>query len=215
MIQYGLSYYTAGSDSRQPQSGLQVRLVRPGGAWASGIPLTETNNTGYYECKIEDEADWGYYEVWDNRENPSGSFSGRTITIGKLDGRGLQDRAISSNHIEDGVVTGPKIATGAVESSHLQNGGISLLKLKYQISNQLQGVGNITLKTPPEITDDYATHNIPETYSSIPIILLTPKCDQLIWIEDVTLYGDQLTVKVGFGKSGSATDLKYDIVIFG
>lgn len=214
-MKYGLSYYTSAGDSRVPQSGLQVRLVRPGGDWATGLPLVEKETTGFYEIELKSETDWGYYEIWDNRDSPSGSFSGRTEIIGKLDARGLQNRCIYTNHIEDGAVTGPKIAAGAIENSHLQNGSISLLKVKYQISNQLQGTGTPSLKTPPEVSDDFATHEIPGTYSSIPIILLTPKCNEVFWIEDVTLYGEQLTIKVGFGKLGSATALKYDIVILG
>jgi hypothetical protein len=214
-MKYGLSYYTSAGDSRVPQSGLQVRLVRPGGDWATGLPLVEKETTGFYEIELESETDWGYYEIWDNRDSPSGSFSGRTEIIGKLDARGLQNRCIYTNHIEDGHVTGPKIAAGAIENSHLQNGSISLLKVKYQISNQLEGIGNISLKTPAEVTDDYATHDIPGAYSSIPIILLTPMCDQPLWIENVGLSGEQLTIKVGIGGTGTALALKYDIVILG
>jgi hypothetical protein len=35
----------------------------------------------------------------------------------------------------------------------------------------------------------------------------------MIWIEEVALSGSQLTIKVGFGESGPATDLRYEIVI--
>ncbi len=212
-MQYGLSYYTGEGGVRTPQSGLQVRLVRPGGEWDTGIDLIEKEQTGYYEVDIEDEADQGYYEIWDNRTSPAGSFSGRTVTIGQLDARGLQNRCIYTNHIDNSVITGQKIAAGAIDSSHLQKGSISILNLKYHISNQHQGVGHPSGKTPPEATDNSATHAIPGTYSSIPIVLLTPRCNKMIWIEEVALSSSQLTIKVGFGKSEPATDLRYEIVI--
>ncbi len=215
MIKYGLTYYTAGTSGREPQSGLQVRLVRPGGTWATGIELVEKAQTGFYECEIDDEADYGYYEVFDNRTDPNGSASGRTVTIGKLDGNGLQDRSVGARHIADGAVTAQKIAPGAIDSVRLEDGGISLTKVKYHVSTELNGIGSDTSQTPATESDAYAIHSIPSTYSSIPIILLTPKCDRLLWIESVMLTGDQLTVKVGIGKTGSATQLKYDIVIFG
>ena len=83
MFKYGISYYTVENGERKPESGVDVRLLRPGADWQTGIPLIETGDTGYYECFIEDEKDCGFYEIWDNRNDTNGSFSGKYCTIGK------------------------------------------------------------------------------------------------------------------------------------
>jgi hypothetical protein len=57
MFKYGISYYTVENGERKPESGVDVRLLRPGADWQTGIPLIETGDTGYYECFIEDEKD--------------------------------------------------------------------------------------------------------------------------------------------------------------
>jgi hypothetical protein len=119
MFKYGISYYTVENGERKPESGLDVRLLRPGGNWQTGIPLIETGDTGYYECFIEDEKDCGFYEIWDNRNDTNGSFSGKYCTIGKLDARGLQNRCIYGNHIEDGAVTASKIAQHSLPAHQL------------------------------------------------------------------------------------------------
>lgn len=214
-MQYGLSYYTGEGGVRTPQSGLQVRLVRPGGEWATGIALIEKEQTGYYEVDIEDEADQGYYEIWDNRTSPAGSFSGRTVTIGQLDARGLQDRCIYTNHIDNSVITGQKIAAGAIDSSHLQDGSISMVKMKYHVSDELEGVGNTSGQSPARVTDTIAQHKIDGGYSSIPIILLTPRCDKLLWVNSATLSAGVLTIDVGIGDTGNSNHIRYDIVILG
>lgn len=99
---------------------MDARLLRPGADWQSGLRLIETENSGYYECLIETEADCGFYEIWDNRGNPNGAVGGKTCTIGKLDARGLQNDCIYGNHILDGVVTGSKIANESIGTEHLQ-----------------------------------------------------------------------------------------------
>lgn len=38
-------------------------------------PLIETGKSGYYECLIKEEKDCGFYEIWDNRNDPNGIFS--------------------------------------------------------------------------------------------------------------------------------------------
>lgn len=216
MIKYGISYYTTGPNGREPLTGLQVRLLRPGQAWAEGIPLYEKETTGFYEGTIEDEVDQGFYEIHDNRENPAGSFSGRTVTVGKLDARGIQSRSIYTNHIEDGAILSTKIANGAIANNHLEDNSISLQKLRYTIENQSKGVGNSTGQTPAVPgSDKYASHAIDGSYSSIPIVLIAPKCDAPLWLESVTLSGDQLTVVVGFGSLDISAALRYDLVIFG
>ena len=53
MYRYGISYYTAEEDGRKPQSGLDVRLLRPGADWQTGIHLLRQGKSGYYECLIK------------------------------------------------------------------------------------------------------------------------------------------------------------------
>ena len=50
MFKYGISYYTMEEGARKPQSGVDVRLLRPGADWQNGLRLIETENSGYYEC---------------------------------------------------------------------------------------------------------------------------------------------------------------------
>lgn len=123
MYKFAIGYYTMEGTERKPQSGVDIRLLRPGQSWAEGKNLIETTpNSGYYEIGIEDEADCGFYEIWDNVGNTQGQFSGKTCTIGKIDARGLQNDCIFGNHILDGVVTGSKISNAAIGTEHLQNG---------------------------------------------------------------------------------------------
>ena len=129
MYKFAIGYYTMEGTARKPQSGVDIRLLRPGQSWVDGRHLIETTpNSGYYEIGIEDESDCGFYEIWDNVGNTQGQFSGKTCTIGKLDARGLQNNCIYGNHILDGVVTGSKIANEAIGTEHLQNGLLSLSK---------------------------------------------------------------------------------------
>lgn len=47
MFKYGISYYIMEEGARKPQSGVDVRLIRPGADWQSGLRLIETENSGY------------------------------------------------------------------------------------------------------------------------------------------------------------------------
>ncbi|MDP3115331.1 MAG: hypothetical protein Q8M98_11260, partial [Candidatus Cloacimonadaceae bacterium] len=154
MFKYGISYYIMEEGARKPQSGVDIRLIRPGADWQSGLKLNETENSGYYQYFIEHESDCGFYEVWDNRGNPNGSFSGKTCTIGKLDARGLQNDCIFGNHILDGVVTGSKIANGAISANHLDNSLFTLSKLQHELQDQDKGVGEQSQKTPANCHED-------------------------------------------------------------
>ncbi|HCM15785.1 MAG TPA: hypothetical protein DHW79_07560, partial [Candidatus Cloacimonas sp.] len=153
MFKYGISYYTVENGERKPESGVDVRLLRPGADWQTGIPLIETGDTGYYECFIEDEKDCGFYEIWDNPNDTNGSFSGKYCTIGKLDARGLQNRCIYGNHIEDGAVTASKIAQHSITANHLDNSTFNLTKLQHEIQNEYRGVGDITQSSPARLRD--------------------------------------------------------------
>lgn len=188
MFKYGISYYVMDDGARKPQSGVDVRLLRPRADWQSELRLIETENSGYYECLIETEADCGFYEIWDNRGNPNGAFSGKTCTIGKLDARGLQNDCIYGNHILDGVVTGSKIANGAVALNHLDTGiRLPLSKLMYELHNQNNGIGDTTQSSPANCHDDkYITNKLDKEYETIPHVILTNQCNCFLYINDIS-----------------------------
>lgn len=117
-------------------------------------PLIETGKSGYYECLIKEEKDCGFYEIWDNRNDPNGIFSDKYCTIGKLDARGLQDRCIYSNHIEDGAVTATKIAKESISAIHLDNSTFKLSKLQHEIQNEYRGTGDKTQQSPARTKED-------------------------------------------------------------
>lgn len=214
MYRYGISYYTAEEDGRKPQSGLDVRLLRPGADWQTGIPLIETGKSGYYECLIKEENDCGFYEIWDNRNDPNGSFSGKYCTIGKLDARGLQDRCIYSNHIEDGAVTESKIGVGAINLSHLSNVQFGADKLVYEQHNQDNGIGDMSLASPAVLgTDKYISHIFGKEYKEEPLVIFTNKCGCFMYVYSVSLTAGELTVNLAAGSIDDATDFIYDLVV--
>ena len=83
MYRYGLTYYQAGTEERIPVTGLDVRFVRPGGTWESGLRASELS-PGDYEVYIPNEAAAGYYHIWDTSSFNPGRFSGKTAIIGPL-----------------------------------------------------------------------------------------------------------------------------------
>jgi hypothetical protein len=213
MFKYGISYYTVENGERKPESGVDVRLLRPGADWQTGIPLIETGDTGYYECFIEDEKDCGFYEIWDNRNDPIGSFSGKYCTIGKLDARGLQNDCIYGNHILDGVVTGSKIANESIGTEHLQNGLLSLSKLQYETQDQDKGVGDNSQASPAKLSDDKViTHVLDKEYQELPHIILTNQCDAFLYIADAKIEGNLVTIMIGISQVYTATDPFYKLL---
>lgn len=215
MYKYGISYYKMELGERVSLSGVDVRLVRPGTEWVNGIKLTETETSGYYECFISNEEDCGYYEVWDDRGNPAGSFSGKTCTIGKLDARGLQNGCIHGNHIWDGVVTESKIANEAVFLNHLNNEfKLPLSKLVYELQDQDKGIGDSTLSSPANCKDDkYITHVLDKEYDKIPHVIITNKCNCFLYIKDIIQEGSQITVIIYIGHNFDADLAKYLLLI--
>lgn len=213
MYKYGISYYKLENGQRVPMSGVDIRLLSPGANWADGILLIETETSGYYECYI-DEEDCGYYEVWDNRGNPDGSFTGKTCIIGKLNARGLQNDCIYGNHILDGVITGSKIANEAISLHHLNTSAKRPLSiLQYEMQDQNQGVGNISHKTPADpLEDTIIMHNLSDVYNAVPHVTLSNQCNCFIYILDVYMEGDTVTVTLGIGHNYDATDIKYSIM---
>jgi hypothetical protein len=214
MYKFAIGYYTMEGTERKPQSGVDIRLLRPGQSWAEGNKLIETTpNSGYYEIGIEDEADCGFYEIWDNIGNTQGQFSGKTCTIGKLDARGLQNDCIYGNHILDGVVTGSKIANAAIGTEHLQSGLLSLTKLQYEIQDQDKGVGDNSQSSPAKLSDDKViTHVLDKEYQELPHIFLTNQCDAFFYIADAKIEGNLVTIMIGISQVYTATDPFYKLL---
>ena len=214
MYKFAIGYYTMEGTERKPQSGVDIRLLRPGQSWAEGKQLIETTpNSGYYEIAIEDEADCGFYEIWDNIGNTQGQFSGKTYTIGKLDARGLQNNCMYGNHILDGVVTGSKIANAAIVTEHLQNDLLSLTKLQYEIQDQDKGVGDNSQASPAKLTEDkIITHILDKEYQELPHILLTNQCDAFIYIADAKIEGNLVAVLIWISQVYTATDPFYKLL---
>jgi len=213
MFKYGISYYTAEQDGRKPQSGLDVRLLRPGANWQTGIPLIETGDTGYYECFIGDEKAFGFYEIWDNRNNPNGRFSGKYCTIGKLDARGLQNRCIFSNHIEDGAVTASKIAQHSISDSHLDSGTFKLTKLQHEMQNEYRGVGNRTQGSPARIRDDQMiTHVLDREYDEPPHLILTNMCNAHLYVKSIKADKGTVTIDIAIGTHFEGEVAQYQIL---
>ncbi len=214
MFKYGISYYIMDDGVRKPQSGVDVRLLRPGADWQSGLRLIETENSGYYECLIETEADCGFYEVWDNRGNPNGAFGGKTCTIGKLDARGLQNDCIYGNHILDGVVTGSKIANNSVSAKHLDSSLFTLSKICHELQDQDKGIGDQTQATPASIRDDrFISHKLDKEYNIIPHVILSSQCNCFLYIADIKQDGTQITITIGIGQLFDAQEGKYLILV--
>ncbi|MDP2173463.1 MAG: hypothetical protein Q8J62_06785, partial [Candidatus Cloacimonadaceae bacterium] len=169
--------------------------------------------SGYYETDTLREQDWGFYEIWDDKANPNGSFSGKTCTVGKLDARGIQNSAIYTNHVLNESVTADKLANDCIEKRHLKNETIPLTKLIYEIQNQNKGVGVPSQLTPPDITRDLSVnHKLDREYNTLPQVILTNQCDCFLYIADIRLDGRHVTVVIGISQRWSAPELKYNIL---
>ncbi|MDD2228685.1 MAG: hypothetical protein PHY48_04655 [Candidatus Cloacimonetes bacterium] len=214
MYKFAISYYTMEGTERKPQSGVDIRLLRPGQSWAEGKHLIETvPDSGYYAIDIQNESDCGFYELWDNLGNPLGQFSGKTCTIGKLDARGLQNNCIYGNHILDGVVTGSKIANEAIGTEHLQNGLLSLTKLQYELQDQDKGMGDNSQSSPAKLSEDkIITHILDNEYQELPHVILTNQCDAFLYLADVKIEGNLVTVLIGISQVYTATDPFYKLL---
>jgi len=214
MYKFAISYYTMEGTERKPQSGVDIRLLRPGQSWVEGKHLIETvPDSGYYAIDIQNESDCGFYEIWDNIGNALGQFSGKTCTIGKLDARGLQNNCIYGNHILDGVVTGSKIANETIGTEHLQNGLLSLTKLQYELQDQEKVVGDNSQCTPAKLSEDkFITHILDKEYQELPHVILTNQCDAFLYISDVKIEGNLVTVLINISQVYTASDPLYKIL---
>jgi hypothetical protein len=214
MYKYGTSYFKLEGDKRNPISGLDVRLVRPGMAWQIGLIMVEAESgSGYYETDDLGEDDCGLYEIWDNRYNPAGAFSGKTCLIGKLDALGLQKNAVTKDAILDESVSEKKLESGAISSKQLTPACVRLTNLSTEIQTESDGKGDISAHMPATLgTDKNAIHELSETYDSEPLVILIPMCDYLLYISQVTMRHDNVEITVGIGTKGSGSSLKYRLV---
>ena len=214
MYRFGISYYIMSAANRIPLSGLHVKLVKPGETFEQGIRLEEKPaDSGYYETDKLDEPDWGFYEIWDDRLEPRGNFSGKTCTVGKLDSRGIKDKAILSNHVESEAITSDKISDNAVQPNHFSDHSIVLSKIAHEIQDQNQGVGEPSQQTPPRIEDQWARHKFNKEYFTKPHVILTNQCDCHLYINDIKLEERELIVFIGIGQRFSAQELKYTLMV--
>jgi len=213
MYKFGISYYIMSAFSRIPLSNVDIRLVRPGATFASGIPVKETpQGSGYYETDKLLEPEWGFYEIWDDRQNPSGGFSGKTCTVGKLDARGIQNNSIYTNHIENEAVTKEKIGLNAIQSEHFEDNTIPLAKLACEIQDQTRGTGEPSTETPPRPEDDQVVHTLDKEYYILPHIIITPYCDKSIFIKELNLDGVTIKIVLTRGQSFTPEEWRYSIL---
>lgn len=215
MYKFAIGYYTMEGTERKPQSGVDIRLLRPGQSWAEGKKLIETvPDSGYYEIGIQNEADCGFYEIWDNLGNPFGQFSGKTCIIGKMDARGIQNNSIFANHILDGAVTGSKIANDSIATQHLQNGLFTLSKIQHELHDQDSGVGNNTQRSPASCQDDrFIDHKLNKEYEIPPLVALINQCNCHIYVHEVKESKGDITIILAIGNNFDAQDAKYQLLI--
>ena len=204
MYKFGISYYQMLGSSRIPISNLEVRLVRPGQIFDSGISLREfLPDSGYYETDRLTEEDNGLYEIWDNKTDGHGASSGKVTIIGKLDKSAFQK----------GCITSEALAEDCVKDNHIKAGTLTFTKLQTEIFNANQGKGDQTGHVPAVIGADKVSVHTLEGYTALPQVILTSMCDTLLFIADIKLDGTKLTVHVGIGRPGDTPNLVYNLVL--
>jgi len=214
MYRFAISYYIMNGVTRIPLSGVTIRLVRPGDVFENGVKLSETPaGSGYYETEVLSESFWGFYEVWDDRVDPNGSFSGKTCTVGKLDARGIKDSAIYSNHILNEAIISEKIANDAIRIEHIKDSNIPLSKLVREIQDQSMGKGMPSEESPPRNEDEQVVHIFEKEYFSMPHIILTPFCDKNMFIKDITLDNKIVTIVLSHGQAYVPEEWKYNLLV--
>jgi hypothetical protein len=214
MYRFGISYYIMSAANRIPLSGLHVKLVKPGETFELGIRLEEKPvDSGYYETDKLYEPDWGFYEIWDDRLEPRGSFSGKTCTVGKLDSKGIKDKAILNNHVDNEAITSDKISDNAVQPNHFSDSSIVLSKIAHEIQTENQGVGEPSQQTPPRIDDNMVIHTLLKEYRTMPHVILTPHCDTNMYIKDIKLESGIVTITIAMGQRFDAEEWRYTILV--
>ena len=63
-----------------------------------------------------------------------------------------------------------------------------------------------------ELLDKIITHVLDREYQELPHIILTNQCDAFLYISDVMLVGNQVTVKIRISKVYTATDSIYKLL---
>jgi hypothetical protein len=213
MYKFGISYYIMSALNRIPLSNVDIRLVRPGADFASGIKLKEApQGSGYYETDKLLESDWGFYEIWDDKIDSNGAFSGKTCTVGKLDARGIQDSAIYTNHIENEAITKEKIGKNAIQPEHIDDCIFPLSKLAREIQDQTLGRGIPSGERPPKNEDDQVEHTLEKEYDFMPHIILTPCCDKNMFIKDIKLDNKIVTITLAHGQAFIPEEWRYSIL---
>ncbi len=215
MFKFGISYYTMEDGVRLPQSGVDIRLLRPGEGWNDGKKLREQGpQSGYYEIAVENEADCGYYEIWDDLNAAQGRFSGKSCSIGKLDARGLQNNCIYSNHVQDGAITAGKVANNSIGANHLQEAQLPLSKLVYELQNEKDGIGDRSQGSPASCRDDTSIkHRLKQKYGQEPLVILINRCNCHIYLGDIRMEGDQVNVTLMIGNNFDAQLADYLLLV--
>jgi len=213
MYKFGISYYIMSAYSRIPLSNVDVRLVRPGDVFSNGIKCKETpQGSGYYETDKLLEPEWGFYEIWDDRQNPNGGFSGKTCTVGKLDARGIQNSSIYTNHVENEAITSEKIAKNAIHSEHIDDCIFPLSKLAAEVQTETKGLGIPSHDMPPKPEDDQVVHTFDNEYDVLPHIIITPYCDKKIFIKEINLDNKIVKLVLTRGEPSFPDEWKYSIL---
>lgn len=214
MYKYGISLYKLDDDlNRTPNSGVDIRLLRPGQTFAEGIVLIEIESTGHYERMFE-ESDCGFYEIWDNQSDKNGTFTSKTCIVGKLDARGIQDSAIFANHICDGAVTSDKIALNSIQPKHIDSLDLGLKEIAHDVYDAKTGYGAQTLQSPATFEDSTAIHILPGEFGEVPYVILTNWCGCPVFIYSIELRDKQVSVIIGIGKNEIASELAYSLLVF-
>ena len=111
------------------------------------------------------------------------------------------------------MVTGSKIANEAIGTEHLQNGLLSLTKLHYELQDQDKGVGDNSQSSPAKLSEDkIITHVLDKEYQELPHIILTNQCDAFLYLADVKLEGNLVTVTIGISQVYTAIDPFYKLL---
>lgn len=215
MYKFAIAYYELDEGVRVPLTGLEVRLVRPGSDFASGVLLTETvAGSGYYELEIASEGNAGYYEIWDDQTSPSGTFTGKTAVVGLLDGGGIRDGVILGKHLAAGAVTSGKIGSAAIQSTHIHPGmELPWANVIHYEQSHLDGVGDMSTETPPTSSDESVTHIIGKEYSSPPLVLLTPHCAIGMHVKSIVSAGGVTTIVIGLTNPDEETPIYTMVVV--
>lgn len=199
MHKYAVTYYEFNGADRVPLSGVDVRLVRQGGSFEDGKLMSEViTGSGHYEITLTDSSDTGYYEIWDDVNNPSGAYTGRSTFIGQVDEKTLKDLNVYSKHLANSAVTQTKIANDSIVVEHLK----STLKIPFdridcEVANHDNAIGSTSGLTPPTDDDDECVIVLSGTYKAAPKLTLTHLSPNALWVKVVDYADGVVTIILG------------------